>query len=65
MVTCESCGREFVSRHGPAGICPHCGWRQGSPRYWLDKDPEAEMVETHRESGPIFDYSERILKEWK
>lgn len=63
--TCESCGREFVRHSGKDETCPFCQWRQGDPRYWLDKDPGAKRVLRTSGEGPVLDYPRRVLQEWK
>lgn len=68
MKACGACGREFVARKGPYSECPYCGWRQGSSRYWLDRDPKAMLHEVSSPlttDGPLYDYPESTLKEWR
>ena len=68
MVTCESCQREYKGQ-GRNRPCPYCGWRQGSPRYWLERDPNTELLFTSdsaaERGAPLYDFDPKLVKEFK
>jgi len=45
MTLCENCYREFTAEHsGRNQPCLYCGWRNGSPLYWLETMDDDEST---------------------
>ena len=67
MTTCEHCNREFVGgRPGRFAPCPYCDWQNGSARYFLDRDPNAAIVEVNvSDPTRVEDYSEDAKREYR